>query len=232
MWMQKTMAHLFVEEGRAGWSIAKAMGLAPNRLPFDRAAEGGTWKFFEGKKKLNNSIDQNMFQVIDHCHHDWIWISDIQSQTSRLIHVNTFITSSQNLGRLPLVCSWTSHDINESEGKVLFFFCIEVLGRRTTSRPSWPWWRMKRWLQRMRWGGLRRQRDDALWAIITFVLLQSFFPKTKTEMKPFRVGSADWRRTARNTYSRTGMEVSYWVEILEGTVDCGITWKIWRNPGY
>ena len=78
-------------------------------------------------------------------------------------------------------------------------------------------------------GGLRRQRDDALWAIITFVLLQSFFPKTKTEMKPFRVGSADWRRTARNTYSRTGMEVSYWVEILEGTVDCGITWKIWRN---
>ena len=108
----------------------------------------------------------------------------------------------------------------------------EVLGRRTTSRPSWPWWRMKRWLQRMRWGGLRRQRDDALWAIITFVLLQSFFPKTKTEMKPFRVGSADWRRTARNTYSRTGMEVSYWVEILEGTVDCGITWKIWRNPGY
>ena len=36
------MAHLFVEEGRAGWSIAKAMGLAPNRLPFDRAAEGGT----------------------------------------------------------------------------------------------------------------------------------------------------------------------------------------------
>ena len=78
-------------------------------------------------------------------------------------------------------------------------------------------------------GGLRRQRDDALWAIITFVLLQSFFPKTKTEMKPFRVGSADWRRTARNTYSRSGMEVSYWVEILEGTVDCGITWKIWRN---
>ena len=106
MWMQKTMAHLFVEEGRAGWSIAKAMGLAPNHLPFDRAAEGGTWKFFEGKKKLNNSIDQNMFQVIDHCHHDWIWISDIQSQTSRLIHVNTFITSSQNLGRLPLVCSF------------------------------------------------------------------------------------------------------------------------------
>lgn len=45
----------------------------------------------------------------------------------------------------------TSHDINESEGKVMFFFCIEVLGRRTTSRPSWPWWRMKRWLQRMRW---------------------------------------------------------------------------------